>query len=153
MARAMRILRLSAPVLVALAAAAVKLLADQRGLGMVLAALAGYALGWAGVLAVESTASLLGLLPCRDAPSEERRRELEAGRDALTRALREVEGDHRARKLSDEDAVELRASIEEQMQELDAELEHARCETLPSTEADIERAVTARLEGGSEEGP
>jgi hypothetical protein len=152
MGHGLRILRLVVPLLVALAAAALKLLAEQRGLGMVLAALGGYVLGWSAVLGVESVATLLGLLPCRDAPSDERRRELEAGRVALGRALREVEMDVKGGKLSPEDAATLRTRLDEQIKELDAELEQARCQAPPSTEADIERVVAARLQGGKGDG-
>jgi hypothetical protein len=118
MERAIRIIKLSLPALVAAAAVAVMLHAGQAGIPVSLALLGGALLGWAVALVLEATAVLFGASAPGPGLGRQRRRQLERDRGLVKRTLRELAFDARMQRLSDEQTETLATPLRQRAQRL-----------------------------------
>lgn len=155
MERLLKYARLGLPLLIAGVAAVLKLRVGQYGLPLALAMAGGVLLGWAAVLALESTAALVGHLAGVGVAPTRRLAELEREKELALRSIKEVELDAALGKLDAEDLTRLTAPLRERALVLLRELDRVRLEKRGgSVEEQIELELARRLgEKSGEAGP
>jgi hypothetical protein len=149
MRRLVTIAHVLLPLLVAGAAAGVRLQVGETGSGLPLLMLGGALLGGAVALMLESVAAMLGLLRDDAGASQRQRGALQREKEALLRSIKDIENDGALGKVEPEQAAQLTEPLRARAVEVLRELEQAQQRERAGIEEQIEREL-ARRAGGEE---
>jgi hypothetical protein len=144
--------RLAFPILLAAAAAALKLRGGVIGSELTLVIGAGALLGWAIAVSFESVAVLL-TGPRPEPISDRHLEELEREKEIVLRSIKDIELDTSLHKLEEADAKELCAPLRQRAVSLLHEIDRSRANQVETTiEAQIESELKLRLGGDEKPG-
>ena len=147
MKRLLEVSRYGAPGLIAVGVAVVGLRAGLAGAPLTLAMLIGALLGWTVMLVVDGVLTWTGPLSGPARLGHRRQQQLERDKQALLRAIKEIEFDATLQRLDPEEAAALSAPLRARAVRLLRQLDEARQQGAMTVEQQIEREVSRRLEG------
>ena len=148
MRRLIRVTRVLLPLLVAAAAAGVRLQVGETRAGLVLMMLGGGLLGASAALMLESVAVLLGWLRQKPAISQRRSGELKSELQTLLRSIKDIDTEIAMQRLDAEQGAKLAAPLRSRALELLRGLEQTRLQLRAGFEEQVEREIALRLDAG-----